>query len=293
MGLGSGKGSEGLRAAVEAVSLFDHTSPRTYLEALYVEAKARHDSYSYLKFAGHLGFSETNVIRLVIAGERPLTSKAAKRISTALEFHGDSLRYWSTLVQHAESTVPAERERLFKQLVRYKTKAQPAVLDDVQAAYFSEWHHPVIREMTALPGFDGSPEWIRDALAFPLRLDAVKRSLELLERLGVVRLVEGKYLREGVVATPREVDAIALIRYHQAMIAMGAEAMTRVDEDERDIQAVTVCLPVSLVPVLKAKIEEWTKDVLELERQADASEPSEVFQVNIQMFPFTKSGGAK
>lgn len=279
------------KEAVAAVAVFDHLNPRDYLQALYVAAKERHDSYSYLKFAGDLGFSETNVMRLVISGERPLTSKAARRIADALDLHGDALRYWTALVKHEECRLPAERERLFRLLVRYKARTVPQALDDAQAEYFSEWWHPVVREAVALPGFDGTPEWIRDALAFPLRLDAVRKSLELLVRLGYVRKEGGRYEREGVVATPREVDAVALVRYHQEMIGRGAEAITRIDEDLRDIQAVTVRLPVASVPLLKAKIEEWTREILALEKEGEsATGGADVFQVNIQMFPFTRTG---
>jgi len=285
--------------AARTVSVLDHTGHREFLEALYTAAKTHLGSYSYLKFAADLGFSATNVLRLVIAGERPLSSKAARRIAKALGLQGDSLRYWTALVAYAEATTPVERDRLLRLLVRHKTKARPAALDDAQAEYYAQWHHPVVREMIALPGFDGSPEWIQDRLAFPLRLDAVRKSLLLLERLGVLTLdrATGRYDCASACAsfaTPREVDAIEVIKYHQAMIALGAEAITRIDEDVRDIRAVTVSLPLSAVPLLKAKVDEWTREILALEASsARGAEPSEVFQVNVQVFPFTRNGGAK
>lgn len=279
------------KEAVAAVAVFDYLNPREYLQALYMAAKERFDSYSYLKFAGDLGFSETNVVRLVITGERPLTSKAARRIADALDLHGDALRYWTTIVKHEECRLPAERERLFRLLVRYKARTVGQDLDDGQAEYFSEWWHPVVREAVCLPGFDGTPGWIRDALAFPLRLDAVRKSLDLLARLGYVRKDGLTYSREGVVASPREVDAVALVRYHQEMIGRGAEAITRIDERIRDIQAVTVRIPVASVPLLKAKIEGWTREILALEKAGESAAGSaDVFQVNIQMFPFTRTG---
>jgi uncharacterized protein (TIGR02147 family) len=277
------------------IPVTEYTGHREYLDALYRSAKKNRKNYSYLRFAEELGFSATNVIRLVIAGERPLTVKAAQRIAKALEFRGDALRYWSTLVALAGAPLPAERDRLFRLLVRSKTKAEPKVLSPAEAEYFSEWFHPVIREMAGLPDFTGEPEWVRDRLAFPLRLDAIRRSLDLLVRLGMLRCdpESGRYARDGVVDSGAQVDSLALVSYHQAMIAVGSESITRIDEDAREIRAITVCLPEGAIEVLKAKIADWTAEVLALENASGLPGSHEVVQVNIQVFPFTRKGGTR
>ena len=274
-------------AAGTAVTRF--LSYRDYLKELYLAVKARLDSYSYLQFAEDLGFSHSNVVRLVIVGRRPLTSKAAERIAKALDLHGADRRYWTALVKYSNARLPAERDQLFRLLMSHKTRAQPAELDPLQAEYFSEWYHPVVREMTALADFTGDPAWIKARLAFPLRLEQIKRSLELLTQLGAIRFdqARGRYVRTTTcIATDAEVDSMAIVRYHQKMIEIGRESITAVDEDRRDIRAVTVNLPSAALPLLKGKIEEW---VMEIAAMEDAEVPGEqVVQVNVQMFPFTK-----
>ncbi len=234
------------------------------------------------------------MIRLIIVGDRTLTTKAAGRIAKSLGLHGADLRYWTALVKYGEARRPAERERLFQLLVSLKAKAKPAALDPVQAAYFSEWYHPVIREMVGLRDFVGDPQWIQERLAFPLRLDEIRRSLDLLEQLGVITrgAADGIYVRNAVVATSPETDSLALVRYHQKMIEIGREAITRIDEDVRQIQAITVSLPLAAADVLKAKIQALTQEALALEAAAAADGgAAEVFQVNIQLFPFTAKRG--
>jgi uncharacterized protein (TIGR02147 family) len=278
-----------LRQVAAGLAVTDYLAYRDYLKALYVRAKALSDSYSYLQIAEDLGFSRTNVVRLVIAGQRPLTSKAAEKIAKALDLHGADRRYWTTLVKYANARLPAERDNLFRLLMSYKTKSQPSELDPVQAEYFSEWYHPVIREMTALADFHGDPEWIKGKLTFPLRLEQIKRSLELLEKLGVIRRdpALGRYTRTADrIATDAEVDSIAIVRFHQKMIEIGRESITVVPEHARDIRAVTVTLPKSALPVLKGKIEEWLAQVAAMEDEDGPGE--QVVQVNVQMFPFTR-----
>ena len=278
-----------LRQAAAKMPVTQHLSHRDYLKALYDAVKAEAEAYSYLKYAEDLGFSATNVVRLVIAGQRPLTSKAAEKIAKALDLHGSDRRYWTTLVKYANARLPAERDNLFRLLMSYKTKSQPAELDPVQAEYFSEWYHPVIREMTALADFDGDPEHIKARLTFPLRLEQIKRSLELLEQLGVILKdpATGRYARTATrIATDSEVDSMAVVRYHQKMIEIGRESITVVPEEARDIRAVTVSLPKAALPLLKGKIEEWVAQIAAMEH--DDTPGDQVIQVNVQMFPFTK-----
>ena len=269
---------------------------REYLQALYDATKARVVSYSYLRFADDLGFSATNVLRLIICGQRPLTEKSAKKIAKSLALHGDQLRYWHTLVGYANARLPADREKLFRVLLDYKSREHPHELNALEAEYFQEWYHPVIREMVGLADFDGNPEWIQQRLAFPLRIEPIKRSLRLLSKLRVIHFdpQTGCYTRAGHIKTSREVDSLALIRYHQTMIDMGRESITRIDVQYRDIQAVTVNLPIAALAQLKGRIQELISETLSLETQhAQSSTDRDVIQLNIQMFPFTQSAGKK
>ncbi len=278
-----------LRIFAASAVVTHYLSHRDYLKALYLMRKADDETYSYLKFADDLGFSLTNTIRLVIVGKRPLTSKAAEKIALALDLHGPDRRYWLTLVKYSNARVPADRDRFLELLMGYKQQAKPSELGAELAEYFSEWFHPVIREMTALTDFSGDPEWIKEKLLFPLRLEQIKKSLALLAELGVIRYDQGlgRYVRSAqAVATESEVDSLAIVAFHQNMIQIGAQAITSVDEGQRDIRAVTVSLPRTAIHILKGKIEELVAAVAAMEDPEQSGE--QVMQLNVQLFPFTK-----
>jgi uncharacterized protein (TIGR02147 family) len=269
------------------VSRFLHY--RDWLKALYLAVKSQYEDYSYIQFADDLGFSKTNVLRLVINGSRPLTSKAAEKIALSLSMTGKAKKYWLVLVAYNGERLPVLRDTYFSSLIELKTEERPHELDPLQAEYFSEWYHPVVREMTGLSAFDGTPEWIRDHLEFNVRLDQVRRSLEVLTTLRVIRFDAGKgrYVRsQEKIRTDSEVDSMAVVRYHHKMIEMGKESITTIDEARRDVRAVTVALPEKSIAILKGKIEEWMAEIAQLERDEDEAE--QVIQINVQMFPFTK-----
>jgi uncharacterized protein (TIGR02147 family) len=281
-----------LQRLLAELKVTEFLSHAEMLASLYAKAKGAIAHYSYLRFAADLGFGETNVMRLVVSGQRVLTVKAGRRIAHALDLHGTDLRYWNTLVAYAATHETQERERLFRLLVSYKSKSSSVELTAVHAEYFSEWYHPIIREMVGLSDFEPNAEWIQQRLAFPLRLEFIRKSLSLLQKLGVLTLNSEtqKWERNGNIATAREVDSLSLVSYHQKMIAMGAESMTRIEEQRRDIQAITVSLPASAVTLLKARIEEWTTYLLALEKSNEGASDAEIHQINIQVFPFTKKG---
>lgn len=274
-------------------------NPHEFLGHLYSLVKSKSFSYSYLDYSEDLGFSRSNVMRLMISGQRPITLKSAERIVHALELTGVDRRYFMILIKYSLCRVISERDDLFKELVSLKTKKSPKVLSPNLAEYFSEWYHPVIREMTGLKDFSGDPHWIRERLNFGLRLDQIKRSLELLSSLGYIEyLDEDKIWRRSdqKITTDDEVDSLALIRYHQKMIEIGRESLTVLDENQRDIRAATLSVPASLLPILKAKVATWIYEMSELEKSTETAD--QVVQINVQMFAFTKatqggSGGQK
>ena len=287
-----------LKHIVATTPVTDYLDPHSYLGDLYQKAKYKLSTYSYLKFASDLGFAATNVLRLIIASERALTPKMGQRIGKALRLAGTASRYWTKLVAYGYERSSDKREKILRDLVSLKAQVRPKELSPTQARYFDQWYNPVIREMTGLPDFEGSAPWIQERLVFPLRLDEIRKSLEILELLGLIKKdpQTGSFIKVARVDTGANVDSVALVRYHQTMIDAGREAITRTHEDSREIEALTVSVPLSAVAEIKAKIAALTQEILALESfhamHADAKKaPMEVFQLNVQLFPFTSKKG--
>ena len=266
---------------------------RHYLASLFEKCKESISPYSYLDFAYDLSFSKSNVIRLIVIGERVLTQKAAAKIARALLLKGDYRRYFTALVQYQSARLPKERDRLFAKLVSYRKKTDSKDLEPYLVEYYSNWYNPIIREMAGLSDFNGDPAWIQKRLSFSLNLQEVRRSLELLCEIGIVKFNSetNRYERSNDIITDFEARGMAIILYHQKMIEMAKESITTVAPEKREIRAVTVALPESAVDILKSKIYEWSMEVMSLEERMKS--PQEVYQVNFQMFPFTKKTAKK
>jgi uncharacterized protein (TIGR02147 family) len=278
------------------LSVIRYVSSLAFLQDLYSSLKMEKSDYSYLKFSSDMGLGASNVLRLILAGKRPLTEKAALKISENAEFSEEERKYFQKLVAFERCIEPARKKHLFEELLQCRRQLFPQKLSSAQAEYFSQWYHPVLREMTGLESFDGTPEWLRDALVFPLRLDAIKESLALLVRLGFLQIepITQRYQCQGNIQTAENVDDLSLVAYHRAMLEKAQESITHLKETEREIRAITVRLGAKEWEVLKEKMRVWTEEILALEESACASGDScEVRQINIQMFPFSQRRGKK
>ncbi len=282
-----------IAAIAKRVSVSRYLDYREYLEALYKTLKQELATYSYLSFAEDLGFSKTNVVHLMIKGKRPLSSKAAHKLADILDLRGTDRKYFEDLVAYQNSRDSQEREALFQDMVELKTKEVKAEDELVaQLEFFTDWFHSAIYELSFTKQFVSDPKELAVLLSPRIRPEQARRSLELLERLGLIAKSPetGSYgPTKGRISTGDEIASLAITRYHQRMIEMGKESLTSVDSTLRDISSISIAIPANLMPELKKEISQFRKKLLAM--ASESQEPDTVYQMNVQLFPLTKKKG--
>jgi uncharacterized protein (TIGR02147 family) len=266
---------------------------RLYLKALYDHMKRVAPKYSYLRFAEDLGFGASTVLHQIVRGYRPLTGKGAERVARALGVEGIERRYFVALVAFCTARTAPKREAAFESLLAVKREALPDDFDRDCLAYFSAWYHPVIWELIGTKGFRADPSWIAARIVPALTVAQVVESLALLLRLKLVeQSSDGRYTRTtSRISTGHRVKGLALVSYHQGMIDHGKAALTRISGKRRDISAVTLTVDEATAARLRSMIHAFQLQLLDEAERAGAGD--QVYQVNIQLFPFTTSLAAK
>lgn len=264
----------------------------SYLQSLYLEMKAKKGAYSYLQFASDLGFAPTNLVHQIIKGHRPLTVKTAEKIADALHLIPHEKKFFLTLVAYERETDHVKKEQTFQDLIALKNRTLTNEIDRKWLEFFGEWYHSVIWEMIAMKDAPSSAEEFAQAIVPKVRVDEVKRSLELLEKLGLIALDRKgrRYVQTTRrLSTGHQVRGIGFTRYHQIMLDMAKESLVRFPAQERDISAMTVSVDEATFEKLKTLIHEFQMKVLDI---ADSSPAADrVCQVNVQIFPFSKKKG--
>ena len=137
--------------------------------------------------------------------------------------------------------------------------------------------------------FQNDISWIAKRLQNRVLPNEIKKSLQLLVDLGVIDYDDEKqtYVQVGRSIYPdRDVEVMAAVRFHQKMIEIAKEAVTKTSENRREINAMTLSLS-------REGFEEIRKAILELCKKSMTVEEndknkSDVYQLNVQLFPFTK-----
>lgn len=261
---------------------------RIYLKALYSKAKNNKKSYSVRKFSDELGFGVSTLLHQIMKGYRPLSERNGQKIAEALELNDYNTQYLLQLIGYVNASETHVKDRHFAKLVELKSKILPEQADKDLMHYFSEWHHPVIREMVTMADFDNNPEWITGKLVAKITAQQATESMDLLQRLGFISLDEetGKYKQtDSRLATSNRVRGMALLKYHQQMIDFGRLALTTIKGRRRNINTVTVCCNDDTVKKINTIINLMQTQILDLVDNQGSGD--QIYQVNVQMFPFT------
>ena len=282
------KNSKLIHLASKKVSPCDFLDYSLYLSTLYSFMKNNAKPYNYNLFAVDLGFSSTNIIHQIISGYRALSAKSAQKIISALHLEKKEKKYLLALVEYGNAK-HSKKHELFENLLEIKKTVVSSELDRDMLQYFSSWYHPVIREMVGLDNFQSDPSWISNTIVPKLPLEKVEESLALLLRLKfiVYDADRGKYLQtQERISTGTKVKGMGLLSYHQQMLDMSKKSLTQTKAKRRNLNAITVSCNEQVAQQLKSKINMF---LLELLDQAETStEKDQVYQINMQLFPFTE-----
>lgn len=268
-------------------NVFQYLDVRQYLKAYYTYKKATTTSFSYRAFSRRAGLKSPNYLKLVIDGDRNLTAQMAHRFAKALDLDGQRLAYFLDLVSFTQAKTTDERATRYERLIRFREHREIHKIDIAYGQYHSRWYIPAIRELSFRPDCREDPAWIAARLLPPIRERDAAEAVELLIGLGLVARKDG-YLKptEPLVSTGPEVKGLHYAQYHQMMIQRGLNALLTLHKDERDISSVTLCLDDTGITRLKDILRTFRRELLQL--SASEQKPTQVVQLNLQLFPLTK-----
>jgi uncharacterized protein (TIGR02147 family) len=282
-----------MKPKAAAPSVYDFLDYRQYLRAWYEAEKDRLPAFSYRYFARKAGFASPNFLKLVIEGSRNLSPDSVDRFLDTLRLPGDEANFFRDLVSWNQARNIAEKNLLFERVIASKRFQEWRKLDASRLEYLRHWYYPAIRELAAHPDFEADPRWIASRLWAPLSREEILRALGVLEELGLLVRDAGGRLSRGertLTTGPRmqgdelRVTAKAFLR---EMMEQASESLDKVPPELRDVGAITVAIRPEIVPELKERIQRFRREMLERCDQEDGA--SEVFQLNLQFFPLTRS----
>ena len=278
-----------LKEVVETIDVFAFLSVQDFLSFVYNKLKTQQPRYSYRSFSRDLGFGETNYLHLICTHKRQLSPRSAQQVVAHLGLHAERRSWFLSLVEHTASRHNAQRAAGIQKAFEIRQKSIKDELTRDEMEFFAKWYHPVVRELVGRSDFSSDPRWIANSLRPKITIEQAKQSLELLTRLGYIEKTQEDSFQQthSHIRVPEGATSLAIHKYHQEMLQLGERSLSDVDSELRDLSALTVMLSMEQVPEIKNLLREMRRKIVKLSEEKRAD--SEIFQLNMQLFPVTLS----
>ncbi|MBO9665662.1 MAG: TIGR02147 family protein [Bdellovibrio sp.] len=240
---------------------------RGALQREFIERAQKNPAYSLRAFAKNLGIDQSFLSK-VLKGQRPITANLVATIGPKLGL----------------------KPQQVKKLFTAGTAAMPNFLSltDDEFDHLSEWHHFAILELSKTESFDPSPKKIAQRLG--LHIEEVRAALSRLERLGFVRIVDGKFqvLAPNTTWTNTSTSSEARRQFQKKLLTKGLEAIEDTPFDLRENGSLTVAINKKRLPEFKEKLRLMRKELADFFQEDNEPGLDEVYQLTVALFPLTK-----
>ncbi|MBD3393676.1 MAG: TIGR02147 family protein [Chitinivibrionales bacterium] len=273
--------------------VFEYMNYRDFLRDYYAEKKEQHSFYSYRLFSQKAGFKSPNFLKLVVEGQRNLSKESVFKFCRALGLKKKESDYFENLVFFNQSKSLEEKNAYLTRLMRHRARPGAKKIEKGEFAYYSEWYHPVVRELAVALDFKDDFRKLGQAVVPAISAADAEKSVRLLLDLGFVKTDgQGAYWKTSAsLTTGAMVRSVAIANYHKAMLQLASDSIERFGSGERDVESLTVSVSEETYRLMMKKAQDFL--VKELLPMAEADKKSErVAQINVQIFPLSQRLGA-
>ncbi len=262
-------------------------SPAEFLRARLLGRISQNPAYSVRAFARDLKISHSYLSQ-ILNERRGLSFRQALLLSETLGLDEADKRLFIQLLLE-------NRRRKFlpeSRVLRVETKSVDTTsLDMDRFRTVKEWYHGAIAELTILKGFKSDHRWVAGQLG--ITTVQAKAAVARLRRIGVLETKGRKWVKtRRRFQFPTTGLDNAVNGFHQAMLCKALTTLEKkapADFEARDITGITVAIDPKRLPEARKRIEKFRNRLADF---LSKGEPSEVYQLNVQLFNLTKGKNA-
>lgn len=262
---------------------------RSFLRDWYTFKKQENPRFSHRMFVRLAKMKSPSSILQIMDGRRNLSPTTCKQLIRAMDLEGEEAQFFRLLVDFDQAETPADKDAAYQGISATRRFRQAHRIEGESYRCLSRWYYPAIHELAQRPDFREDPSWIAAQTQPSITAEQAQEAVAELQSLGMLKPDEKGRLRpaDGSLVTQQQVTGLATHNYHRGMSGLAQEAVSRFPSQERHMLGLTVAIPSSLVPQLKAELNAFQARLLDL---CDASEADaeQVYQLNLQLFPLSK-----
>lgn len=276
------------------ISIFDYQQYREFLRDIYLDQKKRKTGLTYARFSSTAGINSPNYLKLVMDGEKNLTSETLVKFAKALKLTPNEADYFEALVHFNQAKTALEREHYQERMGRIKKRAaaistQERTLDEYEFESVSNWLHHAVMVLTHVRDFRESPRWIKARL---FDVTSEQEISSILERLVQIRLLKrdetGKLVQsQRQIRTKPELKRLSSRIFYEGLLARAIQALKVSEPEEREFGTYLVGMSAEQMPELKKRVREFLTSLNEW--ALSNPNPEQVYSLTFCGFPLSAS----
>lgn len=239
---------------------------RSWLQHQFNRRRLKNPRYSLRAFASALNMDPSSISQM-LAGKRRPSTKVMITICRRLDAGPRDMR-----------------------LMGVRSGDSPEV-DSYQLSLdvfsvISDWYHYAILELTFVSGFRSDPKWIAAQLG--ISIQQTKVALERLLRLGLIKKEKGTLIKtHQLISNHTGINTSeARKNLQRQIIEKAREAIDGVSQEAKDITSMTMAVDPRYLDQARDLIKNFRRELCTLLEQG---EPSQVFNLGVQLYPVSKS----
>lgn len=271
------------------MQVFSYTDYRKLVLDYFQARKAMPAGFSWREFAKECGYASPVYLKLVTEEKSNLSEVGVERVAAAIGLTGRELQYFRILVRFNQASASRDKKQAFAELRDLATKAEVTTLQADQYDYYQSWYNAAIRELApSMPG--ATPEQLGEALFPKVSAAKVRKSLELLERIGLLVKSESVYVQTSQsISTGSEVTSLSVRDMHRQMAELAMDSLDSVAREQRDISGLTLGLSAEAFERVVREMAEFRRRLVAI--ATEDTRTDRVYRVNLQVFPVSESIG--
>jgi uncharacterized protein (TIGR02147 family) len=271
-------------------NIFSFTSLRSFLKAHADDQKAKNPTWSYGMWAKRLGLKGTASLTMVVNGQRNAGPQMVAALVEYFKFDAKQKKYFENLANLEKVQKDSSLQYLvLQELKRLSPLKNFKIFDDSTFDVISNWYHLAIKQLVRMGVVE--PGSISNQLRFDVSEKQVKTALDNLEKVGlIVKAEEGYHLTNGRIRTDNDIPSEAVKRYHEQAMENAKRSVREIEVELRELQSLTFLLDTEKLKDAKERIRNFMD---EFSKNVDTDEGNQVYQLNVQLFPVTKTPNKK
>lgn len=268
------------------VNIFGYIDYRQYLRDAYAERRKESAKFSYRYIAGKVGFASPGFFANVLSGKKDISLKLVLKFAELFHLGRKEREYFETLVLYNKSTSASEKKEYLERLLSLRGSKVKSV-EPHQWEYFEKWHHTAVREVIAIRPFRGDFKALAAMINPPITVPEARKSIELLERLGLIRKgMDGVYERTDAAITAGDAVSKALIANYQLQaMELAKYAMDNLPAGTRNFSTLTLSVSQPTYEAMLEELRGFRRRLLDMAQNSD--DVDRVYQMNFHVFPLS------